>query len=271
MTDERDLQGRPILTRTQLAAQFRALGVQSGQLVMLHSSLKSLGSWIPGGAESVLLALLDVLGDSGTLMMPAQSNNNTDPSMWVAPPVPESWWTVIRAEMPAFDPQTTQTSGLGVLAEYFRTYPQTLRSNHPNLSFSARGKYAAHLLESQPFDAPFGDESPLGRFIALDGYILLLGVGHQSNTTLHLAEHHAVWPSKKGIQQGAAILRDGVRQWVTLDESVDYDADDFDSIGGEYERAIGYEIGRIGQAESRYLQAAPLVEFAARWMTQHRS
>lgn len=271
MTDERNLRGEPILTRTQIAAQVRALGVQAGQTVMLHNSLKAFGSWIPGGAEAVLSAILDVLGEDGTLMMPAQSSNNTDPAMWVAPPVPESWWPVIRAEMPAFDPLTTQTSGLGVLAEYFRTYPGTLRSNHPNLSFSARGKHAAALLESQPLDAPFGEDSPLGRFVKYDGYILLLGVGHNANTTLHLAEHRAEWPSKTGIRQGAAVKVDGVRQWVILDEAVDYDADDFEALGAEYERLTGYEPARVGQATVRFHRAAPLVEFAARWMSQNRT
>lgn len=271
MTDERNTHGQPILTRTQIAAQLRALGVQTGQTLMVHSSLKSLGSWIPGGAEAVLLAILDVLGADGTLMMPAQSNNNTDPALWVAPPVPESWWPVIRAEMPPFDPRTTQTSGLGVLAEYFRTYPDTLRSNHPNLSFSARGKHAADLLRAQPFDAPFGEDSPLGRFVALGGHILLLGVTHSANTTLHLAEHRADWPSKKGIQQGAAVLIDGVRHWVILNETIDYDADDFEQLGDDYERSIGYQAGKIGQADARLLSAAPLIDFAARWISQHRS
>ena len=271
MTDELDLQGRPILTRTQMAAQFRDLGVQPGQTVMLHSSLKALGSWIPGGAEAVLLALIAVLGADGTLMMPAQSNNNSDPSIWMAPPVPESWWRVIRAEMPPYNALTTQTSGLGVLPEYFRSYPGTLRSDHPNLSFSARGKHAAYLIQSQPLDAPFGDHSPLGRFVALDGYVLLLGVDHGRNTTLHLAEHRAEWPSKVGIRQAAAVLRDGFRQWVTLDESIDYDADDFDQIGADYERQMDYAPAKVGQAEAHYLRAAPLVEFAARWISQKRA
>ena len=271
MTDEHDLEARPILTRTQMSAQFRELGVTAGQTVMLHSSLKALGSWIPGGPEAVLLALLDVLGTDGTLMMPAQSSNNSDPSMWVAPPVPESWWAVIRAEMPPYNPLTTQTSGLGVLPEYFRSYPGTLRSNHPNLSFSAWGKHAAHLIQSQPFDAPLGDDSPLGRFVALDGMVLLLGVDHGRNTTLHLAEHHAEWPSKKGILQSAAILRDGVRQWVTLDETIDYDSDDFDRLGAEYERQIGYETGKVGRADARFLHAKPLVEFAAQWISANRA
>jgi len=271
MTDEHDLQGRPILTRTQMAAQFRDLGVEAGHCVMLHSSLKSLGCWIPGGAEAVLLALLSVLGAEGTLIMPAQSSTNTDPSMWIAPPVPESWWAVIRAEMPPYNPQTTQTSGLGILPEYFRTYPGTRRSDHPNLSFSAHGKHAAHLLHSQPLDAPFGEHSPLGRFVALDGRVLLLGVDHSRNTCLHLAEHRADWSSKHGIMQGAAVMCDGVRRWALLDESVAYDSDDFDQIGAEYERLIGYDSGKVGRAEARYLPAAPLVDFAARWMATHRT
>lgn len=270
MTDERDAQGRRILPRSELAAQFRALGVQPGHTLIMHSSLKAVGDWIPGGVQAVVLALFDVLGADGTLMMPAQSSDNTDPAYWSAPPVPESWWPVIRAEMPPYDPAATPTRGLGVLAEYFRTLPGVQRSDHPNLSFAARGKQAEYLVSAQPREAPFGNDSPLGRLVALGGYVLLMGVDHSSNTTLHLAEHRAGWPSKRGIQQGAAVMRDGARRWEILNEEIDYNADDFSAIGADYEQSIGYAPGRIGQAAARYLSAAPMVAYAAQWMNRHR-
>jgi aminoglycoside 3-N-acetyltransferase len=270
MTDTRDAQGRALLTRSQIAAQLRALGVQPGHTVMLHNSLKSFNAFIPGGPEAVLLAVFDVLGDDGTVMMAAQSSNNSDPAHWSRPPVPEEWWAAIRAEMPPYDPRTTRTDGLGALAEYFRTAPGTRRTDHPNLSFCARGRHAASLTATQPWDAPFGEDSPLGRFVALGGYVLLLGVGHAANTTLHLAEHRATWPSKRGMTQGASVWREGRQQWVTLDETVDYDNDDFEQIGEAYERSIGYTPARVGEAATRYLQAAPLVAFATTWMRENR-
>lgn len=270
MSDERDMFGRVLLTRTQIAAQLRALGMQAGHTVMMHSSLKALNAFIPGGAEAVLLAIFDVLGPEGTLMMAAQNADNSDPALWAAPPVPESWWPAIRAETPPFDPRTTQILRIGVLAEYFRTYPGTLRSNHPNISFCARGRHAAVLIERQPWDAPFGEESPLGRLLALDGYILLLGVGHHANTTLHLAEHRATWPGKTNIRQGASVWRDGKPAWVTLDETVDYDSSDSARLGLDYEESIGYQPAKLGDGPVRYLSARPLVAYAAEWLARNR-
>ena len=83
------------LTRRSLARTLRACGLARGQVVLVHSSMSKLG-WIVGGAEVVILALLDVIGQEGTLMMPTHTSDNSDPARWENPPVPEAWWPVIR-------------------------------------------------------------------------------------------------------------------------------------------------------------------------------
>ena len=88
----------PLCTRKSLADQFRELGVNHGDTLLLHSSLRSLG-WVNGGAEAVILALLDVLGNTGMLMVPTQSSDNSDPANWQHPPVPEAWKPIIRETM----------------------------------------------------------------------------------------------------------------------------------------------------------------------------
>jgi aminoglycoside 3-N-acetyltransferase len=114
-----------------------------------------------------------------------------------------------------------------------------------------------------------GDRSPLGKLYELDGHVLLLGAGHASNTSLHLAEHRADYPGKRTVRTGSAMLVDGQRQWVTY-ETLDAHTDDFDEIGAAFDKAHGIEVGWIGSAGVRFLPQRPLVDFAVAWMEAHR-
>jgi len=256
------------LTVKSLARQLAACGLAEGQVVLVHTSLSKLG-WVAGGPQAVIEALLAVVGPSGTLLMPAHSNDNSEPSLWKNPPVPERWWQTIRDERTPFDPQRTPTRGVGRVPELFRTWPGVIRSNHPTDSLAACGRHAEYLVSGHGLVDEFGDESPIGRLYALDGFVLLLGAGHESNTSLHLAEHRAVWPSKRHFTQGSAMLIDGVRQWVKY-TALDVDSSDFPQIGRAYESEHGIAPGRVGKAEARLLKQRPLVDYAVSWIERNR-
>ena len=82
MSEESVINGQNApVTRPQLANDLRTLGLQAGDEILVHSSLSRLG-WVVGGAQAVVLALLDVLTEEGTLMVPTPSANNSDPSRW---------------------------------------------------------------------------------------------------------------------------------------------------------------------------------------------
>ncbi|HEX2622091.1 MAG TPA: AAC(3) family N-acetyltransferase, partial [Phototrophicaceae bacterium] len=184
-------------TRASLADEFSTLGLAAGQTVIVHSSMKQIGGWIIGGAQTVIEALLDVLGMEGTLMMPTHTTSNTEPSRWQSPPIPPEWWQIMRETTPPFDPAITPTRLMGALAEQFRTYPGVVRSQHPVGSFAAKGRYAAYLTANHDYRRDmFGDESPIGKLYQLDGCVMLLGVGHGNDTSLHLAEYRANWGGK---------------------------------------------------------------------------
>ena len=93
-------------TRENRISDLGALGLVAGDTVLVHSSLSAIG-YVVGGAQAVVLALLDVLGAEGTLVVPTHSGDLSDPSRWEDPPVPVDWWPVIRETMPAFDASLT--------------------------------------------------------------------------------------------------------------------------------------------------------------------
>lgn len=95
--------------------------------------------------------------------MPTQSTEYSDPSEWSNPPVPESWWPIIREQMPAYDPQIIPTLDMGQIVEVFRTMPGVIRSTHPYFSFAACGKRAEEILRDHSLNNSLGEQSPLAR------------------------------------------------------------------------------------------------------------
>lgn len=257
-------------TYSSLLADLRALGVEPGMAVIVHSSLSAIADWVVGGAAAVILALEAALGAEGTLIMPTQSGELSDPADWQHPPVPPAWWDLIRQEMPPFRPDLTETREMGRIPETFRKQDGVLRSSHPQTSFAAWGKHAPFVIADHALTESLGEQSPLARLYALDGAVLLLGVGHNRNTSLHLAEYRATFPGKHTIPTAAPLLVDGQRQWVTF-QVLDFNDEDFVQIGAAFAAATSLvREGKVGQATAQLMPQRPLVDFAVQWMEQHR-
>lgn len=259
--------GLPV-TYSSLLADFASLGVKPGMNLLAHSSLSSLG-WVCGGAVSVIKALEAGLGPDGTLVMPAHSSDISDPAHWGNPAVPESWWDVIRNEMPEYNMSLTPTRDMGKIAETFRKQDGVKRSGHPSASFCAYGKNADYVLQDAHYDYPQNEKSPLGRLYELDGFVLLLGVGHDKNTSLHLAEHKARYPGKRIVKDGFPLVSNGTRAWHEI-EDILYYADDFPEIGKAFEATRACGVGYVGNARSVSFSQRALVDFAVEWMEKNR-
>ena len=96
-------------------------GLKEGMNVIVHTSLGSLG-YVSGGAKTVIDALIETVGDKGTIMMPTQSWKNLDPDTGVHYEIDEKDYQLIRDTWPAYDKNLTPTNTMGAVAEMFRQY-----------------------------------------------------------------------------------------------------------------------------------------------------
>jgi len=256
---------RPITVESMLQ-DLKNIGICEGDTILVHSALSSIG-WVCGGPQAAVQALQQSVGANGTLVMPAQSSDWSDPADWENPPVPTDWIDIIYREMPAFDPAVTPSRGMGRIAELFRTIPGTVRSNHPQVSFCANGLHAEVITSIHELTPQFGMDSPLGRMYDLQAKVLLLGVSYDSCTSFHLAETQIdSMPTKR---MGAAVCENGQRVWRWF-EDFHYDSEDFNQLGEQFEEQSGVVVGNVGNAECRLFHIKDAVDFAKRWLQSNR-
>ena len=252
---------------SDIAAALRRLGVAPGGTVVVHASLSAMG-YVVGGAETVLRGLLDALGPEGTVAAPAQTWLNLDPSRGVHG-VPETLWPAIREHWPAYDPALTPSVGMGAVAEALRTWPGARRSPHPVRSWAALGPAAEEITSAHDLEDAHGDASPLGALWRRDATVLLLGVGHDKCTALHLAETRAAGPDAPRTVETSAVLRDGARRRITY-TNLAFENGDFPEIGAAFEAAHRARRTPLGATTAAALPLRDLVAFAERWMRANR-
>ena len=253
-------------TRSSLAGELRRLGLLEGGVAIVHVSMSRMG-WVCGGPLAVAQALLDAVGSSGTIVVPTQTTGNSDPSEWSNPPIPAAWWPTVRDHMPTFDPHVTPPSGMGSVAEVVRSWPTARRSAHPQTSFAAVGPHADVIVAEHALDSGLGERSPLARLYDLDASILLLGAGHTTNTSLHLAEYRVPVPRRH--ESAAAVMTADGRRWASY-EDVKTDSADFEALGADFDATGRVVHGRVGSAAARLMRHHDAVDFAVNWMPLHR-
>src|SRR5262249_54559520 len=146
---------------------------------------------------------------------------------------------------------TTHCREMGLIAETVRTWPGAVRSPHPQVSFAAVGARAAELMAVHDLESELGEASPLAALDAAGGRVLLLGVGYERCTVIHLAESRI--PGVRRRTNACVMASATGRRWVTFQGTV-LDASDFGPLGVDFERSTdAVRTGEVGAAPARLL------------------
>lgn len=241
------MQSKETIPLDRLVADLHALGVAPGDSVLTHASLSRIG-FVPGGAETVVRALVEAVGPEGTALFPAHTGHPG-----ISPENP-----------PVFDVRTSPTLNIGAVPEAARQYPGALRSLQPTHSVTAIGARATWFIEGHEFCVtPCGPGSPYDKLCTAGGKILLLGCDHESNTSIHMVEELADVPYH--MLPGVGIMRitdAGARVHELPGRFHRWGEErDFMRLDGEMtERGI-QRIGTVGEAVCRLVNAAGMRDF----------
>lgn len=253
---------RQAIGKEELVQSFYRLGVREGMTLEVHSSLSSLG-YVIGGAQAVVDALLDAVGYQGTIVMPLQDSNNTEPTFWQNPPADPALWDRIRDQIPAFDGKTSDVPFMGAVVENFRRRQGVYTSYHPNSAFAAYGKYAKLICSRHRLDYSLSKSSPLGQLMQLNAYVLLIGVDYTNCTGMHLGEYRS--GVRPVIIQGGAIETDAGREWVKYLD-IDLDSDEFVEPGRQLEDMGLVKQAEIGKASCRLFPLRQAVDITSAYL-----
>lgn len=221
------------VAHTMLVAQLRELGVETGAVLLLHSSFHKIGP-VDGGPDVFIDALLEAIGPDGTLVMPSWTDDDDEP----------------------FDPRATSALHLGIVAETFRRRPGVVRGDHP-FAVAALGPHARDIAGAPFVLPPHAPDSGIGRVYDRDGWVLLAGVDHDADTTIHLAELVAGAPYRR--PKSITVLEDSEPRRIDYGEN-DSCCRGFNMVG-DWLRARGRQReGSIGRAQATLARSRDIVE-----------
>jgi aminoglycoside 3-N-acetyltransferase len=238
-----------MLTFNDLVIGFKDLGLEPGDTLLVHSSYKSFGG-VEGGPQTVIDALLDVLGDAGTLIMPTFNFDFCKGEPW--------------------DIRTT-ASHMGAITNMVREYPQARRVFHPIYSFAILGKFADYLT-GERYKSSFGANSVFGKLRELDGKIMVIGLSYTNSMTFfhHIEEMEGVDYRYMKPFTGLVTDQDGNTYEDTftmlvrdLDKGV---ITEVNPMGALMEEASIISIRDIGESRVKLMKANEVYKFTARQM-----
>jgi aminoglycoside N3'-acetyltransferase len=222
-----------VIFQNEVTQQTLELGVNPGSVLLVHCSFSKVKP-IEDGTVGLIAALQAALGPEGTLVMPSMTDDDESP----------------------FNPESSTCLEMGVVANTFWQLPSVLRSDSPH-AFAAIGPDAARITAPHPIDVPHGLDSPVGRVYELDGQVLLLGVGHDANTTVHLAEFLA---GVRYRRKKSLMLRKD-HQLVRFDyNEIDHCCQNFNLVDEWLELREWQRRGKVGHTEARLIRSQDIVE-----------
>ena len=250
-----------MITRKQLVNQLKELGVKHKMVIEVHAAMSSF-EYIVGGAQTVVDALIEIVGYEGTIIMAMHSSSNSEPADWENPPVEYGLMKAIRENTPAFNKKETDTTKMGAVLENFRRRDGICVSSHPRFAYIAWGKYARLLCNHQSLNFPLAEESPTARLYELKAYCLLLGVDFDNATCLHLAEYRS--NSRPVKVCGTSVMVNNKKSWIKY-LNLDLDSDEFVRGMRRYEKENYLSERNINGAACKLFRIDQGVDYLAKY------
>lgn len=218
---------------SELVTQLRTLGVRPGSVLLVHTSFRNVGP-LDGGPDELIDALIEAVGPDGTVVMPSWTGDDDEPFDQTVTPCREH---------------------LGIVADTFWRRPGVLRGNHP-FAVAAVGAQAEYVTSAPFVLPPHAKDSGVARVHDLGGWVLLLGVDHDSNTTIHFAELTAGVPYWQACS--ITILENGRPKRIHYGEN-DHCCRRF-NMAGEWLRERGLQReGAVGNAHAMLVRSRDVV------------
>lgn len=236
--------GNGVWEHADMVNQLRHLGVVPGSTLVVHCSFRAVRP-VQKGPLGLIEALLAAVGSTGTLVMPSLTDWDDDQ---------------------VFNAHITPCRGMGVVADTFWRMPGVHRSDSPH-SFAAYGPHADKITQPHPPDIPHGPDSPIGRVYDLNGSVLILGVDHGVNTTIHLAEYLAGVPYR--MPKYCTVMHKGIPTRVNYGE-IDHCCRGFNLVDQWLEQRGLQRKGRIGNAAAILARSRDIVETVVAELTNDR-
>ena len=233
-----------IYSHSTIIGQLRDLGVRPGAVLVVHTAFSRIAP-IEGGPDGLIDALHEAIQPSGTLVMPSMSDDDDAP----------------------FQVSHTPCAGMGIVADTFWRRNGVHRSDSPH-AFAAIGPHAASITADHPYDVPHGLDSPIGRAYELNAQVLLLGVGHDANTTIHLAENlaHVTYKQRKSL----TIMKGRTPGRVEYDET-DHCCENFALLDDWLDELDLQRRGSVANGIARLMSARDVVGVALRHLRDNET
>lgn len=253
-------------TKDSLIIDLKDLGLKSGDQVMLHASMRSIGKTL-GGPDQIHQAVIDTIGSNGTLLMYV----GCEPEYEAVgrEKLSHQEEKFLLEKCPAFNPKIARARrDYGILAEFFRSWPGVVCSENPGARIAAFGKNSDYYVSNHPLNYGYGPGSPLAKFYENNGKLLLLGSDLDQVTLLHYAEHVSPIEKKRIKKFKVPLMINSERVWTDIEE---YDTSIgirewpdrfFETIIKEFIQKNDLISIKVGCASSYLFDAKPLVEFA---------
>jgi aminoglycoside 3-N-acetyltransferase len=259
-------------TRASLQHDLNRIGIVRGDTIMVHAAMSKVGPML-NGPDALSMALLDVIGPEGTMVVYTSWDSVHDDLMDDEGRVLPEW----RKHVPGFDPYASRAVRMnGVIAEFIRTMPGARRSINPGASVAAVGKLSDWITADHPQDYGYGEDSPLAKLVELNGRVLMVGAPWDTMTLIHHADHLAALSDKRVLRYEVPFAGNDGTSWRFIEE---FDTTEpvieglpenyIEQIVVAYVASGGGHLGMIGLASSLLVEAQPMLVFAIDWLEAH--